>query len=254
MKQKLEKLLLGVRHCISSHIYTKPIQIKLNNPIISFTFDDVPRTAFENGAGILEKYNCKGTFYVAGNLCSSNSQYINHDQIKALLGNGHEIGCHTFSHVKTGSCKPAVLQKELLRNQEYMRNNFLDYGLSNFSYPNGSIGIWNKPLLSQMYMSLRSTCPGINYGTIDLNTLLAYKLYSSKITLQEIDRLIESAKSRYGWLIFYTHDVCPKPSRIGCTPELLEYAVRVASESGAEIMNIKQAVCKIRQASAKNQS
>ena len=34
--------------------------------MVTFTFDDVPVSACELGAGILESFGARGTFYVAG--------------------------------------------------------------------------------------------------------------------------------------------------------------------------------------------
>lgn len=37
-------------------------------PLVSFTFDDVPDSALGAGAAVLEKYEARGTFYIAGGL------------------------------------------------------------------------------------------------------------------------------------------------------------------------------------------
>ncbi|WP_037434922.1 polysaccharide deacetylase family protein, partial [Sinorhizobium fredii] len=37
-------------------------------PLVSFTFDDVPDSALHEGAAILERYDVRGTFYIAGGL------------------------------------------------------------------------------------------------------------------------------------------------------------------------------------------
>ena len=101
-------------------------------------------------------------------------------------------------------------------------------------------------MLTKRFTSLRSTCPGINRGSIDLTTLLAYKLYSRRMAPEDINDLIEMAVHKRGWLIFYTHDVSPTPSAIGCTPELLDHAVQAAIVSGARVLSIEEALCEIR--------
>jgi peptidoglycan/xylan/chitin deacetylase (PgdA/CDA1 family) len=36
--------------------------------MVSFTFDDIPKSAATIGAAILEEYDARGTFYVSGGL------------------------------------------------------------------------------------------------------------------------------------------------------------------------------------------
>ena len=53
--------------------HLRPQPFKLNNigPMVSFTFDDAPISAATRGAGMLEEYDARGTFYVAGGLADS---------------------------------------------------------------------------------------------------------------------------------------------------------------------------------------
>ena len=250
MNPGIEKRLVAVRRFVSSHVCTRRLQTKLENAIISFSFDDVPRVTFDYGVPILDKHGCRVSCYVAGGYCSGRADYLSPGQIQTLLDRGHEIGCHTYSHLKTGRCLPGSLGRDLDKNKEYFRRNFSNFHPSNFSYPKGSIGLWNKPMLSKRFTSLRSTCPGINHGSIDLTTLLAYKLYSGRMAPEDIDNLVEMALHKRGWLIFYTHDVSPSPSAFGCTPELLDYAVQAAIVSGASVLSIEEALREMRKPQA----
>jgi peptidoglycan/xylan/chitin deacetylase (PgdA/CDA1 family) len=241
-----ERVMLYTRKSLNSHIFTKKVRGDFDNAFVSFTFDDVPGCTFDYATPILDKYGVKATFYISGSLCKDkNTKYLSQEQITKLLEKGHEIGCHTYSHVKSGFTSPKAFAYDLRQNKQFFTQNFKSVALNNFSYPNGSVGIWNKPLVNRIYSSARTTCCGINVKPIDLGFLLAYKLYSGKLDLGDISKLINLAKSLNGWLIFYTHDVCPKPSKSGCEPELFEYAVRKASESGMEILNIKDVLARI---------
>jgi len=237
-----EKTMLFTRRMINSFIFTKKINGKLERPIVSFTFDDVPKCTFDYAVPILNKFGCKGTFYVSGMLCQKeNSQYLGRSEILNLYKDGHEIGCHTFSHIKAGFVSPEVFANDIEKNKQYFSKDF-SIVLENFSYPNGSVGIWNKPLVNHRFCSARTTCKGINNTPVDSAFLLAYKLYSNKLDLNDVSRLLAQTKKTNGWLIFYTHDVCPKPSKGGCEPEFLENAIRQAYETGAEILNIRDAL------------
>src|SRR5262249_53443030 len=47
----------------------KTVKMSNRRPVVSFTFDDFPRSAALNGARILERQDARGTFYAAGAYC-----------------------------------------------------------------------------------------------------------------------------------------------------------------------------------------
>lgn len=80
---------------------SRPRTVRTTMPLVSFTFDDVPESAFTQGAGILEKYGVFGTFYIAGGitgLIEEDRTLISSQSCADLAQRGHEVGCHTFSH------------------------------------------------------------------------------------------------------------------------------------------------------------
>src|SRR5579863_4942995 len=98
----LQTLLTGVLRKAARHHRSKPFVMRNNAPIVSFTFDDVPDSAYINGAAVLDTRKVRGTFYIASGTCGRRDTYwrvIGADQVRALHERGHEIGCHTFSHV-----------------------------------------------------------------------------------------------------------------------------------------------------------
>ncbi len=80
----------------------KILDMRSGPPMVTFTFDDVPASACELGARIIERHGARGTFYVAGRGCGSANVggplRASIDQLRTIWANGHEIGCHTFSH------------------------------------------------------------------------------------------------------------------------------------------------------------
>ena len=40
----------------------------------------------------------------------------------ALHRNGHEIGCHTFSHRAAGACDAAALETEIATNRSFLQS------------------------------------------------------------------------------------------------------------------------------------
>src|SRR5262245_11070502 len=101
-------MLNGLRHRLlrmtARSIRTRAVAMQNEKPLVSFTFDDVPTSAYLNGAHILEDLGVRGTFYIAAGRCGQKDQVedwevILPEQVAQLSANGHEIGSHTFSHV-----------------------------------------------------------------------------------------------------------------------------------------------------------
>jgi hypothetical protein len=57
--------------------------------------------------------------------------------------------------------------------------------------------------------------------------------------------LILDNERQKSWLIFYSHDVQDTPSRFGCTPELLEFAVSCALQTSARILTVAEVVASL---------
>ena len=71
--------------------------------VVSFTFDDFPKSALTAGGSILERHGARGTYYVASKLAKTDGavgRLFDVEDISAAHHNGHEIGCHTYTHLK----------------------------------------------------------------------------------------------------------------------------------------------------------
>ena len=91
--------------------------------MVSFTFDDAPVSAATRGAAMLEEYNARATFYIAGGLVdawSGNWTGLSADYIVGLHRRGHEIACHTFSHARATDLTEAAMEAELRQNRGYL--------------------------------------------------------------------------------------------------------------------------------------
>jgi peptidoglycan/xylan/chitin deacetylase (PgdA/CDA1 family) len=101
---------------------SKPFSMHNRAPVVSFTFDDVPDSAYLNGAAILEDHGIRGTFYIAGGTCGTQEEYwrvIDQEQVGALHDAGHEIGCHTFSHINVDRLDALEMDEECRRNDRW---------------------------------------------------------------------------------------------------------------------------------------
>ena len=212
---------------------------------MSFTFDDVPRSAVDCGARILQDKEVAGTFYLSGSLAGQENlelgQYVPGD-IKTLLDAGHEIGCHTHQHENLRDVPPSVIQDDLDKNFDYLRTYIDDRALTSFSYPFGSATVASKNIIRKRFSTARGIKPGINSGITDLSQLRANALYENKQTEDAIASLVRSVIENKGWLVFYTHDVSETPTKYGCTPELLEFALNQALNDGADVLCVRSAL------------
>src|ERR1044071_1811046 len=98
----LQTLLSGLSRKAARHYCSKPFRMQNRAPLVSFTFDDVPDSAYVNGAKILDEHGIRGTFYVAAGICGTpdpHGRVIERDQCAPRHEQGHETPCHTFSHI-----------------------------------------------------------------------------------------------------------------------------------------------------------
>jgi peptidoglycan/xylan/chitin deacetylase (PgdA/CDA1 family) len=213
--------------------------------MVSFTFDDVPQSSAKLGARILDEYNGRGTFYVSGGLVdkwSGNWTGISADEIVSLHRKGHEVGCHTFSHIQAVDLDAAAMTAEIEKNRRYLLALDCSIKIDNFAYPFGLGSVLHKAQLRKVFHSSRGIRPGINSGIVDLQFLRANPLMEQHIDPDGIGRAFDEAIVNNGWLIFYSHDVATSPSPYGCSPGLLRHALDTASRLKIPILSIAQAL------------
>jgi len=237
------------------NLFKNEIELKLDKPIVSFTFDDFPKTAFTNGAKILEKYNVKGTYYISFGLINSLyeiGETCSAEDVKELIDKGHDIGCHTYSHVCLKNFfalrQPHLglkkYREDIVKNKKAYQKITSNRNLNHFAYPHGVISIKAKIVSGEYFKTCRSTIEGINSGILDLNSLKANNLYSASKPIEEIISLINKNIHQRGWLIFYTHDVSIDPSPWGCNLQYFEEIVKRASETN-EVLSVDDVYRKV---------
>jgi peptidoglycan/xylan/chitin deacetylase (PgdA/CDA1 family) len=233
---------------LSRLLATQVVHMNNARPIVSFTFDDVPRSAATDGATILEQVGACGTFYVAGSLCGIEKDgryYASPDQVAVLNERGHEIGCHTFSHVSVAQLGRERVRCEIQRNEAFIRDICGDVSLYNFAYPFGDISLACKYQLRSMFASCRGIGHGINCGVLDLALLKSVPLYDRLSNIRQILSYIEENIKKNGWLIFYTHDVDVDARYYGTSIATLQFALHHARAMGCDILTIRNALSAI---------
>jgi peptidoglycan/xylan/chitin deacetylase (PgdA/CDA1 family) len=241
----LQPFLDGVLRKAARHHRSKPLAMRNAAPLVSFTFDDVPDSAYTNGATILEQHGLRGTFYIAAGILGTVNEdwrVIDRDQVRALYEKGHEIGCHTFSHVRVEDLDARSMDEEGEQNLRGLRELCPGIALTNFCYPFGRASLPRKLQLQKRFDSCRGIYEGINAGTIDLAMLRVIELYDRTLTPDKLERALRETRERNGWLIFYTHDVAAPPSWIGGSPRLMRETIEAVQAAGIRCLPIRDAL------------
>lgn len=211
-------------------------------PIVSFTFDDVPVSARENGAAILERHGVLGTFYVAGGIAGAmhDGQLMLDDAgYRDLASRGHEIGHHGFAH-RTPSALRSGYRGDLDRNDAYL-SAIIDGYARNFAFPYGRSSLGARRHVGERFRSARGVEMGINRDASDFDLLRAVQMQSHS-TAAGLTRWIDDVVAMPGWLIYLTHDVKDDASEYGVRPDLLDHVVSYAIATGCEVLTIDAAL------------
>jgi peptidoglycan/xylan/chitin deacetylase (PgdA/CDA1 family) len=213
--RRLSARLLGV----------SPLTVSLDKPLISFSFDDFPRSAGEAGADILEASGWRATYYAAGGFAGGVThlgEMYDFDQLSDLAARGHEIACHTYAHPDLSRLSATGALAECARNRDTHARIKGAQPFETFAFPYGEATPGAKRGLLGVYRALRGVRPGVNRGRVDRGLLKAVPLDGGEFGLARALRAIADVRAEPGWLIFYGHDVSNSPSQWGCSPRFLE--------------------------------
>jgi peptidoglycan/xylan/chitin deacetylase (PgdA/CDA1 family) len=243
---------LGVlRSQLLCSVFQRPVPLGSQGPVVSFCFDDFPRTAYTAGGAILKSFGARGTYYAALGLMNTTNDLgdqLKQEDIDSLLANGHELGCHTFSHISCRSVPIKSFESDVLKGRRTIRQ-LTGYDAANFAYPFGHVSVNSKRIIGAQMNSCRGIYGGINQPMADLNLLRANSLYGDVDQFDQFESLLSGTVSERGWLIFYTHDVRKSPSPFGCTPALLDRILALAEKKGCLITPVKDAISLFRRTS-----
>jgi peptidoglycan/xylan/chitin deacetylase (PgdA/CDA1 family) len=244
----LRSQLSKVRREIVCSMHRRTIALGDLGPIVTFSFDDFPRSALTRGADIIEGFGGRATYYVSmglmGNSNDLGEQFDSADLL-ALVERGHDVASHTFGHLSARTTQFEEFLKDVNRGEHAIQD-WIDFETANnFAYPYGDVTVSVKKQLGPRMKSCRGTFGGLNGPDVDLNLLRANRLYGGIDQSEVAKRLIVENEKRRSWLLFYSHDVADNPSRFGCTPALLEEIVSFSADHGSKIMTVAGVINKL---------
>ena len=240
-----------LRYCGTLLFGKRCIHLANQSPLISFTFDDFPRSALHLGGGILQEHGLAATYYAALGLMNAKApvgRIFSEEDLGEVLARGHELGCHTFDHCHAWSTHPGSFEESILRNRQALCRLLPEASFSTLAYPHSIPRPQTKQKMGNYFSCCRGGSHTFNCGRADLNYLKACFLERSLGNRTEVKALIDLSCRRGGWLIFGTHDISDKPSRFGCTPGFFADIVGYAVQSGATILPVAAALKRIHSA------
>ena len=224
-------------------VHRRPLRTAPDRPMISFTFDDAPVSATRAGAEVLEARGLRATYYVSAGLSGTEVPMgvcAVADDYRRVAAAGHEIACHTWSHLDCGRASAATADADVTRILATLEA----WGLGpieSFAYPYGDVSAGPKGVLKGRFSNLRGLHHGVIEQGTDLNQTPSVGIEGPPGPALA-RRWMAQALKRKAWLVLYTHDVGPEPSFWGCTPQVLGELVDEAVAAGFEVLTVRDAM------------
>jgi peptidoglycan/xylan/chitin deacetylase (PgdA/CDA1 family) len=230
---------------LAAHFARRELRLEADRPLVSFSFDDAPRSALSTGARILEAHGARGTYYLSLGLLGTTSELGpigDRGDVERAVTDGHELGCHTHDHHDAWTTSAHAYLASVERNRAALVQWLPQHGLRSFAYPKNGATLAVKSALAARFECCRGGGQTFNAGTADLNLLNACFIdQRARVDLQALRALIELNAERRGWLIFAAHDISEESSPFACSPRTLEALVRMSLETGADVLPVAAA-------------
>jgi len=212
--------------------------------IVSFSFDDFPKSAATIGAAELERVGARGTYYASAGFVGAHNHHgalFHAADIVRLQATGHEIGNHTFSHLDCARATPGDIIADVEKNTVALRSLGCRGPLRSFAFPYGEASPAAKRTLSGRFDTLRAVHRGLAHGRADFNLLPAHSLDGGDWGLDRVLKALAQAARDASWLIVFTHDVQDAPTPWGCTQAMLRQALETAKALDLDILTVGEA-------------
>jgi peptidoglycan/xylan/chitin deacetylase (PgdA/CDA1 family) len=240
LKGKLRRRIVRLQH-------RRPAARGPERPMLSFSFDDAPQSAFTTGAEVLERHGVRGSYFICAGT-AGRSGFVgrlgDRSEIARASAAGHEIACHTYSHLDCGKAAAAQVGEDLDHNASTLHSWGLP-SLETFAYPYGDVGPAAKRLLADRFALSRA----LHHGVVEAGTDLAQ---APAVGVEGPDgeakalHWMEEARRRKAWLILFTHGVESELTPYGCTAGAFGRLVNRAVSAGFEVVTVAEGARRMR--------
>ena len=215
--------------------------IVLDRPCLSFTIDDFPINAWQNGHGILADHDVKATFYVSGGFCEGTVLGLPQYDLKtldAVCDAGHEIGNHTFDHFNACQVSTRKFMDSVDRNAAFFAQRIPGVEIRSFAFPYGDMTAATKYAISKRFTSARGTLHGVNVGVVEASDLRCICLQLGNLSHYDLEATLAEAAAKKAWVVVLTHDISADPTPYGCRPDQLRQLLTLADRNGYDIVPV----------------
>lgn len=234
LKGKLRRRVVRLQH-------RRPARARPVRPMVSFSFDDAPASAVDVGGAILEQRGLRGTYFIAAGLAGQDGhmgRYADREAICAAAKRGHEIACHTYSHLDCGQAGATAVSADLDRNLAAL----ITWGLptpTTFAYPFGDVSAPAKWVTRRRFALSRALHHGLVDQGCDLNQAPAVGVEG-----EDGEALasgwIKRAAQTGGWLILFTHGLGEQPAPYCASADGFARLVDQALGAGLDVVTVAE--------------
>lgn len=229
----------------AEHLGRRNALLKSKGPVISFTFDDFPKSALFTAGTMLSERGWQGTYYTSFGLAGTvapTGRIFDLEDMPTLFEQRHELGCHTYGHLHAWETPASAFEASMIENRSFLEREFPGHSFPTLSYPISCPNPGVKRRAGARFSGCRGGGQACNRGQVDLNHLRSFFLEQVGESIGQVQRVIEDTVRCQGWLIFSTHDVEASPTRYGVTPGFFQQVIAAAVASGARVIPVGKAL------------
>lgn len=177
--------------------------------MVSFTFDDAPKSVVTVGLPILAAAGYPATVYISTRNTTFHG-YMNWNDVALVAQNGWEIGAHTYTHPHLTKLTDAEIVQEFeTSNADYALHGY--YPIA-FATPFGAYDDRVLNIVKRYYESHRAAWPaGVNTLSPDPYAIASYEV-NRVTTIEEVTSLLDDLQKNQngGWIVLQLHHLFPK--------------------------------------------
>ena len=210
--------------------------------LLSLSFDDAPASAFHAGGEILREKGAVATYFVCAGLDGLSGPmgaYGTRADALAAHEAGHEIACHTYSHMDVGAADPEDVEADLDRNASTLWSWSLPRPVT-FAYPFGDVGFASKSLAAQRFHIARALHHGLLHAGSDCAQAPAVGVEGDEGEALAHRWMTRLSQESAGWLILFSHAVQEGPTPFGMSKSALAGIIDGARDHGFEIVTVAE--------------
>lgn len=194
------------------HLYAKrpATQVAVAN-MCYLTFDDGPSPTTEKILDVLAEEKIKATFFVTGK-----SSELHPETLKRIVGEGHTIGVHTYSHEYVDIYESV---ENFLQDFDKMYSAIVEItGVAPqvFRFPGGSINVYN----TKTYTAIIAEMTRRGFVFYDWN-VAASDAVKGGLSKQQVVQNVLSSAYGYDRIIVLMHDRLENGSTVAALPDII---------------------------------